>query len=375
MALDNLKIDPYLFERQFMAFSNFVEEQAGMKFISFASNPYTEEQEGYKYEIHRAAREVLAFQAWKKSDIGRGEILSAVIESIEIKNSNLVPWQGRFGKEARPHQPLYLAKDDIGKTQEIEASLYKLYHEPFEAESFDELVGIFGKSYPLIAYLFFLKDRSKYLPIAPTFFDRAFVHLGVEFKTSHRCSWENYLVFLELIGELKLLLCETLSTEVTLLDAHSFAWILAAQMEQDGKLANVQEYLSLPITERDAIVKARVGQGKFRMNLIDYWSKCAVSGCTEISLLRASHIKPWSKSSVTERLSLYNGLLLSPTLDACFDSGWVSFDDNGKILISPRLSLNDLQALAINSEMQLYRIAPEHKSYLSYHRENIYKKS
>lgn len=373
MTIDKPQIDPYLFERQFTAFSKFVEEKTAVVFTSFASHPYTEEQEGYKYEIHRTAREALAFQAWKKSDIGNGEILAAVIEAIEIPNSNLVPWQGRFGKEARPHQPLYIAQSDQGKTQEIEACLFKLYHDPQEGKYFAELVDIFGKTYPLIAYLFFLKDRSKYLPIAPTFFDKAFRILGAEFKTSHRCSWENYTTFVGLIGELKSMLAETLLTEVTLLDAHSFAWMLAAQMESENKLADVQEYLNLSATERDAIIKARIGQGRFRQSLIEYWAKCAVTGCTEAPLLRASHIKPWSKASLTERLSLYNGLLLSPTLDACFDSGFVSFDDNGKILISPRLSIKDAQALAINSEMQLHKITPEHKAFLTYHRDNIYK--
>lgn len=373
MAMENPQIDPYLFERQFAAFSKFVEEKTGVVFVSFASHPYTEQQEGYKYEIHRTAREALAFQAWKKSDIGNGEILAATIESIEIPNNNLVPWQSRYGIETRPHHPLYAAQSEQSKIQEIETCLFKLYHEPLEAESFAELVGIFGKTYPLLAYLFFLKDRSKYLPIAPTFFDKAFEHLGAEFKTSRHCSWGNYTVYVGLIGELKALLAETLLTEVTLLDAHSFAWILARQMEKESKLADVQEYLNLSATERDSIVKARIGQGMFRQSLIDYWKKCAVTGCTEAPLLRASHIKPWAKASLAERLSLYNGLLLSPTLDACFDSGFVSFDDEGNILISTRLSKENAQALSIHSEMQLQKIEPEHKTYLAYHRENIYK--
>ena len=58
-------IDPYLFEKQFEAFQKFVEEKSNVPFVSFASNPYTDEQEGYKYEIYRAARDKLAFQAWK----------------------------------------------------------------------------------------------------------------------------------------------------------------------------------------------------------------------------------------------------------------------------------------------------------------------
>jgi len=67
-------IDPYLFEKQFEAFKAFAEEQSSVPFLSFASNPYTDEQEGYKYEIYRTARDKLAFQAWKKSDIAGIEL-------------------------------------------------------------------------------------------------------------------------------------------------------------------------------------------------------------------------------------------------------------------------------------------------------------
>lgn len=374
MTADKPQIDPVLFQLQFAAFKKFVEEKTGVIFTSFASHPHVE-KEGYKYEIHRAAREALAFQTWKKSDIGSGKIIAATIKSIEFQKNNLVPWQAKYGDEARPHHPLYTAQNEQSQKQKIETCLFQLYHEQRDEESFSELVNIFGKEYPLIAYLFFLKDRSQYLPIKPKFLDKSFSYLGAEFKTSQRCSWENYQIFVGLIGELKAMLAETLLTEVTLLDAHSFAWILATDMESESKLADVQGYLNLSVTERDAIVKARIGQGKFRQSLIEYWSKCAVTGCSETQLLRASHIKPWSKASPTDRLSLYNGLLLSPSLDACFDSGFISFDDNGKILISPRLSKENAEALSINPEMQLQKIAPEHKVYLSYHRENIYKQN
>lgn len=372
MTTENPKIDPYLFERQFEAFRLFVEEQAGVPFVSFASHPYTEEQEGYKYHIHRAAREALAFQAWNKSDIGSGEIIAAIIESIEIPQSNLVPWQARYGEKARPHQPLYEAQSNSKNKKLVESCIYKLYHESKEAESFEELVTIFGKRYPLIAYLFFIKDRSKYLPIAPTFFDKTFELLGANFKTSRRCSWRNYSTYIALIGELKIMLVDALSAEVALLDAHSFAWMLSAEMESENKLADVQEYLNLSSTEREAIIKARIGQGQFRERLIDYWSACAVSGCTEYRLLRASHIKPWTKSNLSERLNLYNGLLLSPALDTCFDSGFVSFDDTGNIMISAQLNDSDLAALGINREMRLAKVEPDHKSFLAYHRDNIF---
>lgn len=366
-------IDPYLFEKQFEAFKVFVEDQSNVPFLSFASNPYTDEQEGYKYEIYRTARDKLAFQAWKESDIGSGDIIATTIESIEFQNNNLVQWQSRYGDESRPHHPLHAAASSPEQTRIIERCLFNFYHKTNVAESFNGLIAIFGKKYSFIAYLFFIKDNSNYLPIAPQYFDRAFNLLGADLQTSKRCSWENYSAYIKLIGKLKQMLTEALSSEVSLLDAHSFAWILASQMERQDKLADVKEYLNLSDTERDSVVKSRIGQGQFRESLISYWSSCAVTGCKDSRLLRASHIKPWSKSDVTERLSMYNGILLSPTLDACFDSGFISFDDSGVILVSVKMTEKDMKSLSIHRDMKLSVIEPEHKKYLAYHRGNIFK--
>jgi len=373
MAADPPHIDPVLFQRHFDAFRAFVKEKSGIPFVSFASNPYTEREEGYKYEIYTAGRAKLGLEAWKPSDLGSGRIAKAAIAAIELPKSNLVPWQGRFGKEARPHHPLFEAEGKKDEPRKIEQCLFALYREEQDEKSFAGLIDVFGRTYPLLAYLLFLKDRSRYLPIAPTFFDRAFAHLGADFRTSQRCSWENYTSFLALIGEARTMLAECLPAEVSLLDAHSFVWMLAAQMESENKLADVKEYLDLSASEREAIVKARIGQGRFRQSLIDYWSGCAVTGCAEAALLVASHIKPWAQANLADRLNLYNGLLLSPALDACFDEGYVSFDDEGKILISGRLSGQDADALGIHAGMRLLRIDPEHKGYLAFHREQIFK--
>lgn len=369
------KIDPYLFEKQFEAFKIFVEEQSNIPFVSFSSNPYTDQQEGYKYEIYREARDKLAFQAWKETDIGGGDIISATIEAIEIKNNNLVQWQSKYGDEKRPHHPLYEAQKSPEKMKEIEKCLFSFYHKNDVQNSFSQLIEIFGEKYALIAYLYFVKDNSKYLPIAPTYFDTAFKLLGGDLRTSKRCSWDNYSQYIDLINEIKTMLSEKLLYDISILDAHSFAWMLSSHMQKQGKLADVKDYLNLSDTERESIVKSRIGQGQFRDSLIKYWKCCALTGCKEPTLLRASHIKPWSKSNVTERLSLYNGLLLSPTLDVCFDSGLISFEDSGNIIISNKLNSNDMKALGINTKMKLYNIEFEHLKYLAYHRENIFQKS
>ena len=89
--------------------------------------------------------------------------------------------------------------------------------------------------------------------------------------------------------------------------------------------AHKEEYND--ITEKDAIVKTRIGQDKFREDLVNRWQCCAVTSCRAISVLRASHIKPWHLCTNDERLDVDNGLLLTPNLDALFDTGLVSFDD------------------------------------------------
>jgi hypothetical protein len=50
--------------------------------------------------------------------------------------------------------------------------------------------------------------------------------------------------------------------------------------------------------------------------------------------LRASHIRPWRHSDNQTRLDGENGLLLTPSIDPLFE-GFISFEDNGRLLFSP----------------------------------------
>ena len=120
------------------------------------------------------------------------------------------------------------------------------------------------------------------------------------------------------------------------------------------------------------MILSRIGQGQFRISLVDYWLGCSVTGCTQIEVLRASHIKPWRESSNSERLDLYNGLLLIPNLDACFDLGLISFEEEGNILMSDRLTESVLLILGIKVDMRLLKMEQRHKEFLEYHRQNIF---
>lgn len=127
-------------------------------------------------------------------------------------------------------------------------------------------------------------------------------------------------------------------------------------------IAEAQAELELePETVRRAIVLSRIGQGQFRERLLQYWGSCAVTGVTVREALRASHIKPWSRSSNLERLHMYNGLLLTGTLDLLFDAGLISFNEVGQMLITPALSVKDQQALGLIPEMKLRQVEQAHQ--------------
>lgn len=359
-------MDDYLFDLYYKAFVDYVETESGQRFNSFPSNSRTQ-VEDYKLELYREGVSQLGYRDWSDDHIGLGKIVGDTIRAIEIPDNNLLEWDSRRGADARPHSKMHAAGEfDLRKP--IEQAIYNLYRSDDAERSFEVLVDIFGKKYGLLGYLFFLKDRSQFMPIATTYFDAAFRLLGIDLKTTRQCSWENYRQYNQALFLLRDGLQSRMVAEVTLLDAHSFAWILAHDMSLNGGLPDSQSYRNLPATERASIQKSRIGQGRFREALERYWKCCAVTGCTEQAVLRASHIKPWSESSDTEKLDVYNGLLLSAGIDACFDKGLISFSDSGSILISESLSLDDRDSLGLHGSLKIQGLDDRHRPYLEFHR-------
>lgn len=123
-------------------------------------------------------------------------------------------------------------------------------------------------------------------------------------------------------------------------------------------------------TQKQALIKARIGQGNFRDRLIERWGgKCAVTGVSVLELLRASHIKPWAMASDNERLDPDNGLLLVATLDAAFDKHLISFSDDGKMLLSERLGAGGYALLGVSPDAQLHKaLNAQQKAHLREHR-------
>jgi len=130
---------------------------------------------------------------------------------------------------------------------------------------------------------------------------------------------------------------------------------------------------SLTRTEREALVKSRIGQGRFRSLVLEIWDyRCAVtrSGL----LLTASHIKPWKTATNHERLDGWNGLALSPTFDRAFDAGLITFEDNSSIRLSPRLPAIEAGRLGIKPSLQAAGLQRKHSAYLGIHRDKVFLK-
>lgn len=126
-------------------------------------------------------------------------------------------------------------------------------------------------------------------------------------------------------------------------------------------------------TQKEQLVKSRRGQGLFRSRVELIEAGCRVTGVVAREHLRASHIKPWRDSDNTEKLDGSNGLLLAPHIDHLFDRGYISFTDEGILLISPSLDALVLKAWNINPNPKVNSFKPSQRAYLAYHREKVFK--
>jgi putative restriction endonuclease len=133
----------------------------------------------------------------------------------------------------------------------------------------------------------------------------------------------------------------------------------------------VRETAHLGDTEAERAQKVRIGQDRFRAALLEYWNGvCPLTGISNPELLRASHIIPWRDcESDQERLNVHNGLLLSSLWDAAFDSGLVTFDGLGRVILSPAIDQRAAEALQAEGVPTL-ALTDEHRGRLAWHRAN-----
>ena len=122
-------------------------------------------------------------------------------------------------------------------------------------------------------------------------------------------------------------------------------------------------------------LKARKGQGAFRKKLLKHKRcQCELCQVNIPDLLLASHIKPFSKCTAQEAYDLNNGLVLCATHDALFDKGYISFNTDGKILISNLINTDLYDNFNIDNTLRI-NINPKEKKYMKYHNKHVFIKT
>jgi len=126
-------------------------------------------------------------------------------------------------------------------------------------------------------------------------------------------------------------------------------------------------------TDREAIIRARRGQGLFKQRVMEIEKRCRLTGVDNPVHLIASHCKPWRDSTNEERLTGENGLLLTPSIDHLFDRGFIGFENSGALIISPVAHRPSLERMGIETEhvVNVGGFTEGQRRFLDYHRNSV----
>jgi len=135
----------------------------------------------------------------------------------------------------------------------------------------------------------------------------------------------------------------------------------------------VEKDRSVNETDREAIIRARRGQGLFKQRVVQIENHCRITGVDKLDHLLASHCKPWRDSTNEERLNGENGLLLTPSIDHLFDRGFIGFEDSGDLIISPVAHRPSLQKMGVETGrvVKVGAFTAGQRQFLDYHRNAV----
>jgi len=143
----------------------------------------------------------------------------------------------------------------------------------------------------------------------------------------------------------------------------------------EEKEEEIKEDEKLSDSEKETIVRARKGQGKYRENLLKECPFCPITMVSDDRLLIASHIKPWAHSEKIEKTDPKNGFMFTPTYDFLFDRGFITFTKEKNMIVSPWLSKMTCSKLSLVGGKKYLQLPIDEKKekYLIYHRNKIFK--
>ncbi len=190
------------------------QDEDGRK-LSFRAG-FLKEQEIYKTTIWQTAHTELS----ERFNSEHWTFCDWMMGSLHNSDNNLVHWR----------DIQYMQKEFDENPAGSEELLRKIYGASKKDEGFlfDEAVRMWGNRYPLISFMFFLKDKDRFLPVRPHKFQERFKTLGISDDCLTSCEWNNYQRYLSIMEEIRTRLEESkhFSNRIALIDAHSFVWMM-----------------------------------------------------------------------------------------------------------------------------------------------------
>jgi hypothetical protein len=290
----------------------------------------------------RGARKIKSFDAKRLLRLGSlidrdGDVYATIVASVPVERLRQGLPRGRVAEIARQ----VTREDVIGALSRLAAGVVH----PFGAATrYDVLYE--GRRYPPKAVFGLAAERAAGEPLGPYDFQAG---PGKEcFRTLERLGFPPVL---------------------------KVAGSSGREEDEEAEEAEIRQRTDIGETQKLTLINARRGQGVFRDNLQKIARKCWMTGISDRNHLRASHIKPWCKcENDAEKLDGYNGLLLSPHFDHLFDRGYISFENDGTVLLSPSLTADVLDAWRIQLPKKTKAFRSEYHKYLAYHRKNVFKR-
>jgi len=149
------------------------------------------------------------------------------------------------------------------------------------------------------------------------------------------------------------------------------------EVQHPSVIENDEEEIENIENERLRLIisRARIGQGEYRKKVLELCPFCPITLISDDRILIASHIKPWTLSDNNEKIDPKNGFMLTPTFDYLFDRGFISFQNDKRIILSPFLSNITYSKLGISDNKKYNHLPVDgREQYLDFHRSTILKR-
>lgn len=343
----------------------------------FADPRFTTHEMAYKLQLAKNIREADAAYT-------RGETnwSSEMIKAVCSNSNNIVPWRLKdwFKSWCKTSQKTagQVIHNLINANMTPEKRIEVFSHSVSKAGLTQA-----GAQLCLASVLLMAGHLTNNPPVRTDVIKESVEKLNIPWSVSKANPSERYQMFMKILDALMTFSQSKPRPITNRLEAQGAVWCVISgwmdekpsdHIDHEEPAAESDALDELTDTQREAIIAARIGQGKYRNDLLSFWLGCSVTGCQNYAVLRASHLKPWRISDNRERLDPFNGLLLTPNLDHLLDQHLVSFDGNGRILISQHLTGADMEALGIYSGMKIRALDSNHQPYLKHHRGEFHKK-